>query len=956
MNDVDGLNAGYARALLEEYLENPGAVPSEWRALFESGASELVATHPGLARLVELLQEDGNGQLAAAPAPPPAPTATAPPPAAAPPQPAPAPAIARDEALVAAVAAAMALVTAYRTHGHLAARLDPLGSEPVGDPSLEPERYEPKLTPEMQRLIPAEILGVHVPGETLADVLPELRQTYCGTSAYELEHISDHEQRVWLRTVIESRRYHHRLDADDKRRLLERLTEVEGFERYLRRAFLGQKQFSVEGLDVLVPMLDEAIALSAEEGGHEVVLGMAHRGRLNVLAHVLGRPYETILREFEGERTLEAVAADPEGGTGDVKYHLGAEGTRSTPSGEITITLASNPSHLEAVDPVVEGRTRAEQTDRSTRVGYHDSSVAMAIQIHGDAAFPAQGVVAETLNLANLNGYTTGGTLHLITNNQIGFTTEPADARSTRYSSDLAKGFDVPIIHVNADDPEAALSAVRLAMAFRRRFCTNVVIDLVGYRRHGHNEQDEAAYTQPLMAARIERQPSVREHYAQALVDDGAVTQEDVEAMAARVETTLKEAHERLKTSFGQGAPAVAYEGRIPASTGAEVVTGVPADRLRTLNEELLRVPEGFTVNSKLLKQLERRRSALEEGAIDWGQAEELAFATLLVEGIPVRLTGQDTERGTFSHRHVVLHDAENGQAYAPIQNVQEATASFEIHNSPLSEEACLGFEYGYSVAAPEALVAWEAQFGDFVNGAQVAIDQFMVSGLSKWGQTSRLTLLLPHGYEGNGPEHSSARLERFLQLAAQENIRIANCTTAGQYYHLLRRQALDPSARPLVVMTPKGLLRLKQAASPLQELADGSFRPVLGDLAADPANVRRLVLCSGKVYYDVAGHDLRAGADWVAIGRLEQLYPFPVTAAAELVRSYPQLEELVWTQEEPQNMGAWRAIRHRLEEALPEGVRLRYVGRPWRASPSEGYPTAHLKEQDRIVREALSR
>jgi 2-oxoglutarate dehydrogenase E1 component len=960
MNDVDGLNAGYARALLEEYLENPGAVPSEWRALFESGASELVATHPGLARLVELLQEDGNGQLAAAPAPPPAPTATAlppaPAPAAAPPEPAPAPAIGRDEALVAAVAAAMALVTAYRTHGHLAARLDPLGSEPVGDPSLEPERYEPKLTPEMQRLIPAEILGVHVPGETLADVLPELRQTYCGTSAYELEHISDHEQRVWLRTVIESRRYHHRLDADDKRRLLERLTEVEGFERYLRRAFLGQKQFSVEGLDVLVPMLDEAIALSAEEGGHEVVLGMAHRGRLNVLAHVLGRPYETILREFEGERTLEAVAADPEGGTGDVKYHLGAEGTRSTPSGEITITLASNPSHLEAVDPVVEGRTRAEQTDRSTRVGYHDSSVAMAIQIHGDAAFPAQGVVAETLNLANLNGYTTGGTLHLITNNQIGFTTEPADARSTRYSSDLAKGFDVPIIHVNADDPEAALSAVRLAMAFRRRFCTNVVIDLVGYRRHGHNEQDEAAYTQPLMAARIERQPSVREHYAQALVDDGAVTQEDVEAMAARVETTLKEAHERLKTSFGQGAPAVAYEGRIPASTGAEVVTGVPADRLRTLNEELLRVPEGFTVNSKLLKQLERRRSALEEGAIDWGQAEELAFATLLVEGIPVRLTGQDTERGTFSHRHVVLHDAENGQAYAPIQNVQEATASFEIHNSPLSEEACLGFEYGYSVAAPEALVAWEAQFGDFVNGAQVAIDQFMVSGLSKWGQTSRLTLLLPHGYEGNGPEHSSARLERFLQLAAQENIRIANCTTAGQYYHLLRRQALDPSARPLVVMTPKGLLRLKQAASPLQELADGSFRPVLGDLAADPANVRRLVLCSGKVYYDVAGHDLRAGADWVAIGRLEQLYPFPVTAAAELVRSYPQLEELVWTQEEPQNMGAWRAIRHRLEEALPEGVRLRYVGRPWRASPSEGYPTAHLKEQDRIVREALSR
>ena len=953
MQDVDGLNAGYASALLEQYLENPDTVPGEWRALFESGASELVASHPGLARLVELLREDGNGNAAAAP--PPAEVATAAEPAPAPPAAEPGVAPAPDETLLAAVAAAMALVTAYRTHGHLAARLDPLGSEPVGDPALEPERREPKLTEELQRLIPAELLGVHVPGETLADVLPQLREVYCGTSAYEIEHIADHEQRVWLRTVIESRRYHHTLSADDRRRLLERLTEVEGFERYLRRAFLGQKQFSVEGLDATVPMLDEAIAQAAEEGGHEVVLGMAHRGRLNVLAHVIGRPYETILREFEGERTLEAVVADPEGGTGDVKYHLGAEGTRRTAAGEITVTLASNPSHLEAVDPVVEGRTRAEQTDRSTRTGFVDSSVALPVQIHGDAAFPAQGVVAETLNLADLDGYSTGGTLHLIANNQIGFTTEPADARSTRYSSDLAKGFDLPIIHVNADDPEAALSAVRLAMGFRRHFCTDIVIDLVGYRRHGHNEQDEAAYTQPLMAARIERQPSVREQYARALVEQGVVTQEDADAMAERVDATLKEAHERLKTTFGQGVSKVAYEGRIPASTGAEVVTAVPGERLRALNDELLRVPDGFTVNPKLAKQLERRHSALDEGGIDWGQAEELAFASLLVEGIPIRLTGQDTERGTFSHRHLVLHDAQNGQAYAPIQNLNEAAASFEIHNSPLSEEACLGFEYGYSVAAPEALVAWEAQFGDFVNGAQVAVDQFIVSGLSKWGQTSRLTLLLPHGYEGNGPEHSSARLERFLQLAAQENIRIANCTTAAQYFHLLRRQALDPSARPLVVMTPKGLLRLKQAASVLSELAESSFRPVLGDATVDPARVRRLVLCSGKIYYDLLGHESRAQADWIAVGRLEQLYPFPVTEAAALVRSFPQLEELVWVQEEPQNMGPWRAIRHRLEESLSEGVRLRFVGRPWRASPSEGYPTAHLKEQDRIVREALS-
>jgi 2-oxoglutarate dehydrogenase E1 component len=955
MQDVDGLNAGFAEAQLEQYLENPEAVPAEWRSLFESGASELVATHPGLARLVELLREDGNGHGAVAPPQPPPPAPEAAPAAVPAPTPTPPPAApAVDDELLGGVAAAMALVKAIRMHGHLAARLDPLGSEPVGDPALEPERLEPELTPELQARIPAKLLRVHVPGETLADVLPRLREIYCGTSAYEIEHISDHEQRVWLRAAIESGRYRQPLGRDEKRRLLARLTEVEGFERYLRRAFLGQKQFSIEGLDVLVPMLDDAIEHAAEEGAHEVVLGMAHRGRLNVLAHVLGRPYESILREFEGERTLEAIASDPEGGTGDVKYHLGAEGTRSTASGEITLTLASNPSHLEAVDPVVEGRTRAEQTDRSSRAGYHDSSVAMPVLIHGDASFPAQGIVAETLNLADLTGYSTGGTLHLIANNQIGFTTDPADGRSTRYSSDLAKGFDFPIVHVNADDAEAALAAVRLAMAFRRRFCTDVVIDLVGYRRHGHNEQDEAAYTQPLMAARIERQPSVREQYAQALVAEGALSEEEVDELSARVEASLKEAHEQLKATFGEAVPAVAYEGRIPASAEAEVVTAVGAEKLRALNEELLAVPDGFTVNPKLARQLERRRSTPDEGGIDWGQAEELAFATLLVEGIPIRLTGQDTERGTFSHRHLVLHDSETGEVYTPVQSLRDAAASFEAHNSPLSEAACLGFEYGYSVAAPETLVCWEAQFGDFVNGAQIAVDQFIVSGLSKWGQTSRLTLLLPHGYEGNGPEHSSARLERFLQLAAQENIRVANCTTSGQYFHLLRRQALDASARPLIVMTPKGLLRLKEASSTLSDLAEGSFRPVLADPRASREAVRRLVLCSGKIYYDLVGHELRGGADWIAVGRLEQLYPFPVADAGELVRSYPHLEEVVWVQEEPQNMGAWRAIRHRLEEALAEGVKLRYAGRPWRASPSEGYPTAHLREQDRILRDAL--
>jgi 2-oxoglutarate dehydrogenase E1 component len=953
MPDVDGLNAGYASTILEQYLENPGSVDPEWRALFESGAHDLIAGLPGLARLLETTGRpaESNGNGGAPALAPPLPELVSPQtaPAAAPP----------DELLLGGVAAAMALVKAHRMHGHLSARLDPLGSEPVGDPALDPERLVPKLTPELQERIPASILRLYVPAETLADALPRLRETYCGTIAYELEHISDHERRVWLRQAIESGRYRRPLSADEKRRLLERLSEVEAFERYLRRAFLGQKQFSIEGLDVLVPMLDEAIALAAEAGAHEVVMGMAHRGRLSVLAHTIGQPYETILREFEGERTIDAVVSDPEGGSGDVKYHLGAEGVRTTASGEIAVTLCANPSHLEAVDPVVEGRTRAEQTDRSTGAGVHDPGVALPVLIHGDASFAGQGVVAETLNVEGLAGYTTGGTLHLIANNQIGFTTDPAEGRSTRYSSDLAKGFDIPIIHVNADDPEAAISAIRLALAFRRRFGHDVVVDLVGYRRFGHNEQDEPAYTQPLLAQRIAAHPTVREQFAARLVEDGVMSAPEVEALRDRVETRLREAHDRLRATFGRGEapmPELRDHLRKPAAGASRPVTAVPADRLRALDRDLLALPEGFTVHPKLARQLERRTAALDEGGIDWGHAESLAVASLLVEGIPVRLTGQDTERGTFSHRHLVFHDARTGERYAPIQHLPDATASFEVHNSPLSEYAALGFEYGYSVAAPEALVLWEAQFGDFVNGAQIVLDQFVVAGLSKWGETSRLTLLLPHGYEGNGPEHSSARLERFLQSTAQENIRVVNCSTAAQYFHALRRQALDPVGRPLVVMTPKGLLRLREAASGLSELTDGKFEPVLDDGRAHKERVRRLVLCSGKVYYDVAGHELRAHTDAVAVARIEQLYPFPREEAAAVVRSYPQLEEVVWAQEEPQNMGAWRSIRHRLEEACPPGVPLRYVGRPWRASPSEGYPTAHLREQDRIARAALTR
>ena len=661
------------------------------------------------------------------------------------------------------------------------------------------------------------------------------------------------------------------------------------------------------------------------------------------------------MREFEGEREIGAVTHKPEESTGDVKYHLGASADRQTSSGEVHVVLASNPSHLEAVDPVVEGLTRADQTDHTGPAGAHDPTRALAVLIHGDAAFPAQGVVAETMNLQGVDGYATGGTLHVIANNQVGFTTDPEEGRSTRYSSDLAKGFDSPIIHVNADDPEGAVAAIRLALAYRERFRHDVVVDLIGYRRFGHNEQDEAAYTQPLMAKAIESHPPVRQIYARALAEQGIVQAGEEQALVEAVEARLKQSHEALKAELQAPAPDPPKRDRVHRGVPP---TAVGADVLQDLNERLLTVPDGFTIHPKLARQLERRRETLgPDGGIDWGQAEALAFASLIVEGVPVRLAGQDSERGTFAHRHLVLHDFDTGEAYTPMQHLPGAEAPFEIYNSPLSEFAVLGFEYGYSVAVPDGLVLWEAQFGDFVNNAQVIVDQFMVSGFAKWEQTSRLTLLLPHGYEGNGPEHSSARVERFLQLAAQGNVRIANCSTPAQYFHLLRLQAHGSTPRPLVIFTPKSLLRLKQAASRLDELTSGSFRPVFDDpniSEEERAEVRRLLLCSGKVYYDIVGHPAYADMRGIAVARLDQLYPFPVPAYAELLRGYPSLEEVVWVQEEPQNMGPFRSIRHRLEESLPDGVKLGYAGRPWRASPSEAYPTAHVVEQDRLVSAAL--
>jgi len=770
---------------------------------------------------------------------------------------------------------------------------------------------------------------------------------------------------MWLREMIETGEHRKPLEQDEKRALLHRLIEVFQFERFIQKAYLGQKMFSIEGLDATVPMIDELATLAKKNGADQVVIGMAHRGRLSVLAHNLGRSVESIMAEFEGAKAIDAVKrtdALRHGGTGDVKYHHGAEGLFESGQGDVRMRLYPNPSHLEFVGPVVEGGARAAQTGHAGPRLHHDASQALPLLLHGDAAFPGQGVVAETFNMQSLEGYATGGTVHIIQDNGVGFTTDPKEGRSTPYASDMAKGFNVPIIHVNADEPEDCVAAVRLAMAYREKFHRDVVIDLIGYRRYGHNETDEPAYTQPEETATIKKHPPLSELYAKRLVDAGVVESTEVEEDAEERREELSEVLKTLRGKIERGEfedPTVTGgTGELDRTKSPEVETKVSEKRIRTLNAELIKFPDSFTVHRKLRKPLERRTEILDEGPIEYGHAEALAFASLLTEGTHIRLTGQDSERGTFSNRHLVLHDEKTGLKYAPIQNLSGALAPFEIHNSPLSENSCLGFEYGYSAASPESLILWEAQFGDFNNSAQVIIDQFIVAGESKWGQTTRLTLLLPHGYEGSGPEHSSARIERFLQLGAEGNMRLANPTTAAQYFHLLRRQARIAKARPMVVFTPKGLLRLGEASSKLSDLTDSSFQYVIDDPRADgrKEEIKRLILCSGRVYYDLDGHDRREDATDVAIARVELIYPFPRAQIDELIGTYPNLEEIVWAQEEPQNMGPWHAMERRLPDAIGErGLEVRYVGRPERASPSEGYPAAHRSEQERIVLTALT-
>lgn len=846
------------------------------------------------------------------------------------------------------VSRAAALIQAFRDHGHQLAQIDPLGSAPPGHPQLNPAFFGTSM--EDLALLPASLVLEGDGERSVAEAVDELKAIYSGALGYEFEHLDDHVKVDWLWDQVETGVHRPEMTAEEKRAVLRRLSEVEGLEQFLHKAYLGQKRFSVEGNDMLVPMLDLTIEEAGRAGAREVVLGMAHRGRLNVLTHTVGVSYGELLAEFEGP-SFPGGQLDV-GGTGDVKYHHGARGARTVGDGaEVKVTLMPNPSHLEFVNPVVAGFARAHQFDGPGRGSAPDPFSVVPVLMHGDAAFGGEGVVAETLNMARLQGYDVGGTVHIIVNNQVGFTTDPGDSRSTRYSSDLAKGYGIPVVHVNADDPEACLAAVRLAMAYRAEFKDDFVIDLVGYRRHGHNEGDEPGYTQPVLYKKIGQHPTVRALFADALVEAGVMTGDEVREIQDSVTATLRAAQDRVRDYVPVSDDELDPDYEIPV---VPEDTGVPLDALGSINYALVTLPEGFSPHPKLWRQLERRGQDFgPQKALDWGHAESLAYGSLLLEGIPVRLTGQDAERGTFSHRHLVLHDVEDGKEFMPIQQV--ADTRMEVYNSPLTEMAVVGFEYGYSVGATEDVVLWEAQFGDFVNVAQVMIDQFLSAGTTKWGQYSRLTLLLPHGHEGQGPEHSSARLERFLQLCAEENMRVTYPTTPAQYFHLLRRQALRRPERPMVVMTPKSLLRHPQATSTVQELTEGTFRLVLDDpTVTDPGAVTRLVLCSGKFYYDVQGHGRRQEADGTAVARLELLYPFPSDPLKEVLDRYPNLKEVVWAQEEPRNMGALTFVGPRLRAVVPRKVPLAYTARPDRASPAEGKAKDHNVQQEKLVLEAL--
>jgi 2-oxoglutarate dehydrogenase E1 component len=927
-----GVNEGYVLELFERWQQDPSSVDEATRAAFEQAPPDFEDDAPAdraeaLSHTSPPVGQGFSPALGQTPSP----------------------------AHLKKIVGAVTLAESIRKYGHLGAQLDPLGTPPWGDPSLAAEAHG--IGDSDLRQLPASLVGgpAAAAAGNAFEAISALRRVYSSKIGYDLAHIFRPEERAWLRQVIEAGTFRAPADPVDHAELLDRITEVETFERFLHKTFPGKTRFSVEGLDMLVPVLDEIIADSADAGVTHVFIGMAHRGRLNVLAHVLQKSHAQILAEFK-ESLGDQPFREDLGWTGDVKYHSGAR-VSVKGGGELVISMPPNPSHLEFVDPVVVGMARAASTDAGKGGAPSvNAGRTLPILIHGDAAFPGQGIVAETLNLALLPGYNVGGTVHVIANNQLGFTATGKQSYSTSYASGMARGFKIPILHVNADDVEACIEAARLAAAYRARFQRDVLIDLVGYRRHGHNEGDEASFTQPVMYRAIPAHPTVREIWAKSLADRGIALTESPEALVARYTAELEKALEDAQRNSQRF---LQYPEPPPRGTARHASTAVPLERLRALAGSLLEVPDGFTVHRKLERIRDKRKAALDDPAaatVDWSVAEELAFASILEDGISIRLTGEDVERGTFSHRHAVLHDYETGRRYTALQRIPQAQAAFEIHNSPLTESATVGFEFGYNVQEPARLVIWEGQYGDFVNGAQVIIDEFLTSGRAKWGLTPSLVLLLPHGYEGQGPDHSSARPERFLEAAADLNLRVANCTTAAQYFHLLRRQAalLLTDPLPLVVLTPKSPLRHPLVASPGADLAEGRWQPVLPDPGVRAGQVRRVVLCSGKVAVDLVSSEMRAKSPEVAVVRVEQLYPFPWDDLKPVLEGYPRLAEVVWLQEEPENMGAWEFVRPLLEEGFDERWPLRYVGRARSASPAEGSMAWHAANQKTLLAEAF--
>jgi 2-oxoglutarate dehydrogenase E1 component len=921
-------NVRFVEDLYEQYLENPELVPTEWRGFFAEG---------GLTDGV--VETDSPPRFT--PSIPPSGLFSAPPPT-------------TGEVVQTATALqdkVDQIIRAYRFRGHMIAELDPLGKKRPIPPDLNLEYYGLTET-HMDEEFSVEGVGPKdKPRMKLRDLLQTLRNTYCRSIGVEYMHIDDLSIRRWLQTRMETTENRFTIPKETQFRILTRLTDAVMFEEFIRRKFIGAKSFSLEGAESLIPLLDLVIERSAEQGVVEIDMGMAHRGRLNVLANTLGKNPKVIFREFadmEPERYR---------GSGDVKYHLGHSKKVKTSSGrQVHLSLSFNPSHLEFVDPVVLGRARAN----SDRLGDKDYRKTLPLLIHGDAAFAGQGVVQEILNLSQLPGYRAGGALHIIVNNQIGFTTSPEDARSTMYCTDVGKMLQVPIFHVNGEDPEAVVQVVHLAMDFRATFQRDVIIDMYAYRRLGHNEADEPSFTQPMMYQAIDRQKSVRDGYLEHLLKLGEITREEADEIAEErrnhLEKALTESRApgyRLPTDAASGVWAQ-YVGGLDAKV-PEAATGVSAERLAELLEKVCQVPENFTVHPKLKRILDHRRSmARGEAFIDWAVAEALALASLATEGCRIRFSGQDVGRGTFSHRHATLWDYQDGTHYIPLQHLAPNQAPVDIINSPLSEVAVVGFEYGYSLECPDGLVLWEAQFGDFCNVAQVVIDQFITSAEDKWRRLSGVVLLLPHGYEGQGPEHSSARLERFLNLCAEDNIQVVQPTTPAQYFHMLRRQVLRPIRKPLVVMTPKSLLRHPRVVSTIDDLASGTWQAILPDSTVKPDQVRHVLICTGKIYYELLARREELKDEATAILRMEQLYPVGSDRLQQALASFPAGTPVTWVQEEPENMGAWRHFRIRFGDDLIRQRPLAYVSRPESSSPATGSANSHKNEQEQVLTSAF--